>query len=300
MKFIIFLLFCWVQVCFSQNWRPQVGGHLGILIGFGSHQNDVGLKVDSYVGNDYLQINAGATYRYFLTNLGKRTNFGEWRLSTGAVIMWGKKKNSINMDWDGALHQTRTPYSIGYQYLWYFDKLGTAQRSGAWNIGIQRIDILFENDVWGGQAKDRFRTGALIVSYRDSMQKISLGLTIWTGETRLSPWIRKTLPGMPNGYRDLSKNAFGKLNHGILYGEYKRTIDFGQTAGMRLGWDSEQIRHCFQNRFTHDLIWLPKNIERNTPHYPRLDELGNNVFNRKAARKPLFYFKTFLNDGLPY
>lgn len=300
MRFLYTSLFLVLSTCYAQNWRPQVGAHVGILFAFGTHQNNIGLKLDGFVGNDFMQINLGGTYRYFLSNLGNRNHFSEWRLSLGAVAMWGKKKYVRNMDWEGAIHQTKTPYSIGYQYLIYLDKIGTKQRSGAWNIGIRQFDLLFENDVWAGQSKDRFRSGALILSYRDSLQKISIGLTIWTGETRNSKWIHDTLPGMPYGYRDLTSNPFGKLNHGILYGEYKRLIDYGQNAGSRIGWDSEQIRHIFQNRISHDLIWLPKKMERNTPHYPRLDEKGNNVFQRKDARKPRFYLRSFLNDGLPY
>ena len=300
MKKRLWLFLLLAHASFAQNWRPQVGIHLGLLVNFGTHRNDIGLKVDSYVGNQYLQLNAGVTYRYFLSNLGNRQGFSELRNSFGAVIMWGKKKNPINIDWDGALHQTTSPYSIGYQFLIYVDQTKTSQFSGAWNIGIQRVDILFENDIWAGQGKDRFRTGSLIVSYRDSLQKASLGITIWTGETAKAPWIHDSLPGMPNGYHDISKNDYGKLNHGILYGEWKTQIIYNQTAGLRVGWDSEQIRHAVQNRFAHDLVWLPKKFPRKTPQYPRLDDNGNNVFSRKEARKPKFYFQSFLNDGLPY
>lgn len=295
-------LFCLLPVlAFSQNrWEPHLGLKASILLAFSSHQNALGFKLDSYAGNDFLQLNAGISSRYFLTNFGNRSNFGELRLSTGGVLMFGKGKNPINMDWDGSLHQSKSEYSIGYAHYWYFDRLGTSQRSGAWNIGIQRIDILMENDVFGGQARDRFRTGGLIVSYRDSLYKASIGLTIWTGETSGTLWDKTPRPGAPNGFRDLTNMPFGKLNHGILYGELKHRFSGIQTAGARLGWDSEQIRHVFQNRISHDLILFPKKMERRTPHYPRLDESGNNVFTRKEARKPQFYFQTFLNDGLPY
>lgn len=187
------VLFLFLLLCYSsgaQSWRPNAGIHLGLLVGFGSHQNDFGLKLDSYAGNQYVQLNAGITYRFFLSNLGDRCRFSEWRTSFGGVIMWGKKKNPINMDWDGALHQTTSPYSIGYQYLIYHDPMGTSQSSGAWNIGIQRVDILFENDVFGGQGKDRFRTGAVVVSYRDSLQKASIGLLIWTGKHAIRNGLR--------------------------------------------------------------------------------------------------------------
>lgn len=301
MNRLLFLFLLCTHIAAAQSrWTPHVGVKATLLIAFGSHQNTFGVKLDSYVGNQYLQINAGLTSRYFLTNLGNRKSFGELRISTGAVVMFGKPNNPINMDWDGVLHQTSSSYSIGYAHYWYLDRVGTSQRSGAWNLGIKRVDILLENDVFAGQAKDRFRTGSLVVSYRDSLYKASLGLTIWTGETAGTYWDRTPLPGAPNGMRDLTGKPYGKLNHGILYGEMKHRFVGMQTAGARLGWDSEQIRHVFQNKISHDLVLFPKSMKRNTPHYPRLNDAGNNVFSRKEARKPRFYFQTFLNDGLPY
>lgn len=297
---LFFFLGCFQALVAQNKWVPHAGIKATLLVSFGSHQNDLGVKLDSYLGNQYLQLNAGLTSRYFLTNLGNRKSFGELRISTGGVVMFGKANNPVNMDWDGALHQSTSSYSIGYAYYWYLDRVGTTQRSGAWNLGIKRVDILLENDVFAGQAKDRFRTGALVFSYRDEYYKASLGLTIWTGETGGTVWDHTPRPGAPNGIRDLTSMPYGKLNHGILYGEMKYRFAGMQTAGARLGWDSEQIRYVFQNKITHDLIFFPKSIKRNTPHYPRLDENGNNVFSRKEARKPRFYYQTFLNDGLPY
>jgi hypothetical protein len=301
MNRLLFLFVLFPLLVSGQNrWKPGAGVKATILVSFGSHQNAFGFKLDAYTGNDFVQINAGITTRYFLTNLGKRTHFGEMRLSAGGVLMFGKAGNPRNMDWDGPLHQSKSDYSIGYAHYWYLDRVGTSQRSGAWNLGIRYIDLLMENDVFGGQAKDRFRTGGLVVSYRDSLYKASIGLAIWTGETAETVWDKTPLPGAPNGYRDLSSRPYGKLNHGILYGEFKHRFTGVQTAGTRLGWDSEQIRHVFQNKLSHDLVLFPKKMIRRTPHYPRLDENGNNVFTRKEARKPQLYFQTFLNDGLPY
>lgn len=300
-RILLLLFICTCKPAFAQNkWIPRGGVKATLLVAFGSHQNTFGVKLDSYVGNQYLQLNAGITSRYFLTNLGNRRNFGELRISTGAVVMFGRPNNPVNMDWDGTLHQSTSSYSIGYAHYWYLDRVGTSQRSGAWNLGIKRLDILLENDVFGGQARDRFRTGALVFSYRDSLYKASLGLTIWTGETGGTFWDRTPRPDAPNGIRDLTSRPYGKLNHGILYGEMKYRFTGMQVGGGRVGWDSEQIRHIFQNKISHDLIFFPKSMKRNTPHYPRLDDNGNNVYSRKEARKPLFYFQTFLNDGLPY
>lgn len=290
-----------VFTCFGQfHSTISAGGKIALMVAIGTHQTAYGVSVNGFVAHPNLQLNGGITYRFFATNLGGRCHFGEWRMSAGAVIKGGKSNNPINFDFSGVTHQSTAPYSIGYAYLFYRDRVGTSQNSGVWNLGLKRVDVLFENDVFAGQSKDRFRTGFLSVSYRDNNQKATLGLQIWTGETRHSTWYHDHQNKMPNGYREIAPLAYGYLNHGILFGEFKQSIAFGQVGGVRLGWDSEQIRHVFQNRISHDLVWLPQRMKRNTPHYPRLSEQGESVFSKSQARKSSPFYQVFLNDGLAY
>jgi hypothetical protein len=296
-KILVIFLICASGWSFGQSFEINYGFKFQLLATIGSHQSSFGLGLNTFIGCRYAQINAGSRFRLFGNDLGNRTNVREWRHELGAVVMGGRFDNPINFEYSGALHQQKSAYSLGYAYLWYFDNTETSQRSGTWNIGLGRIDLQFENDVFGGQAKDRFRTGSLVLSYRDSMSKYALGIQLWTGETRNSVWYKDPLDRAPSGYRDLTPLPYGKLNHGILFGEIKYRTDYNQYVGGRIGWDSEQIRHIFQNRLTHDLILLPKSIERNTPHYPRLDENGKIVFSKKEARPAKPYFSVFLNDG---
>ena len=301
MKKVLFLLLLFFSSFINaQNSPIEFGGKISLLVTIGSHQSSFGLGLNVYSGFKYAQINAGTRLRFFGNNYGKRNNMHEWRHEVGAVAMWGKQTNPIQFEYSGALHQQRTAYSLGYSYLWYFDNAETSQRSGVWNLGLRQFDILFENDVFGGQAKDRFRTGAISLSYRDSINKYSVGLILWTGETRHSVWNKTPMKKCPSGYRDLTPLLYGHLNHGILFGEYKRLVDYNQYFGFRIGRDSEQTRHLVQNRFAHDLLILPKSVKRNTPHYPRLDVNGNNAFEKKDVRPATLYFSTFLNDGELY
>lgn len=298
--FFFLLLFGSFASASAQQNTLDFGGKIQLLATIGSHQSSFGIGFNAYAGFDYAQLNIGTRLRLFGNNYGKRNNMKEWRHELGAVIMWGKQESPIQFEYSGAYHQQKTNYSLGYVYYWYFDDVETSQRSGAWNLGLKHVDILFENDVFGGQAKDRFRTGAITISYRDTINKYSMGIVLWTGETRHSVWNKTPMKKCPSGYRDLTPLPYGKLNHGILFAEYKRLIDYNQYFGFRIGRDSEQTRHLVQNRFTHDLILLPKSVERNTPHYPRLDINGNNVFEKKDVRPATFYFSTFLNDGAIY
>lgn len=301
MKAAFIFLLVTSSIGFSQQLqRDNVGVQIQFLANFGTHKTTFGVKLNAYAAIDYAQLNIGTSYRFHAQNVGNRRNFGEWRHHAGMVLMAGKETNPINFNWDGALHQSKRPYSIGYSYLWYRDKIGTSQRSGTWNLGIQRVDLQFENDVFGGQAKDRFRTGNLYISYRDQFQSVGIGLLIWTGETGNSVWDKTPKDRCPSGYRDLTPLPFGKSSNGILYVHANRTFANQQVASIQLGIDSEQIRHIFQNRLTHDLLFLPKKMERNTPHYPRLNEKGENVFQKEEKRPDRLFFQCSLNDLFLY
>jgi hypothetical protein len=50
------------------------------------------------------------------------------------------------------------------------------------------------------------------------------------------------------------------------------------------------VRHVFQNKLFHDLPFLPKKYQNQTPHYPRLNTEGLPVFTKNEVRKDKFYF----------
>ena len=300
---MIFLFIYLFTALFSSAQQVQsdyAGFQLQLTASIGTHRTSVGLRLNTYVGFSYAQLNIGTTYRFHAFNLGGRQHFGEWRHHTGLVLMAGEEKNPVNFQWDGALHQSKRPFSVGYTYLWYFDKVGTSQRSGAVNAGIGRVDVYFENDMFGGQGKDRFRTGQLMVSYRTATEKVTLGVQLWTGETRHSVWNKEPLPNAPGGYRDLSPLPYGKTSHGILFVSAQKVFMEGQVAEIRAGADSEQVRHIFQNKLSHDLVLFPKSFPRTTPHYPRLNQNGELIFLRKEKRRDLIYFHEGVNESLTY
>ena len=64
--------------------------------------------------------------------------------------------------------------------------------------------------------------------------------------------------------------------------------------------ESERMRHKLQNRFRHDLNWLPTKIPRNTPHYPSLGAKGCLVFEKFKARKSYPMFQAGINSNWSY
>jgi hypothetical protein len=306
MFFVIFgtmrnVFFCCLYVLTFQSDAQTMSSNSfgfagGLLLRIGNKVNSVGLFAKGYYTHEFFQVNIGSTFRFNFTSYGKRNHFWENRCYVGGVILGGKRDNSIDFQLDGLAHQTMFRHGVAYNYIWYFDNIGTSQLSGGWGIHVNKLAVYFENDVFGGQAKDRFRTAHLLAALRFQQYKVETGLYLWTGETQGAIWQESKLKSCPNGFKDLRNLPFGKTSHGILYGGIRYDLGYGQNATVRVGVDSEHIRHAVQNRLIHDLIFLPSRFPRNTPHYPRLDQNGFPVFEREYVRKNVYYFQGGFNE----
>ncbi|MES2799596.1 MAG: polymorphic toxin type 23 domain-containing protein [Bacteroidota bacterium] len=283
-----------------QSTDGHFGLSAGLVLNFGTHVNALGINLNAFYTDYFFQVNAGNSFQFNINSYGKRRNFIENRTSLGLQLLAGKRQQTPDFELDASLHNTSFNYGVGFNYIYYFDNAGTSQFSGAWALHIKKLSIIHENDVFGGQHKDRFRTGHFVAQYRlNEDVKISAGLNIWTGETRHSIWQHIETEKMPSGFRVLEDLLYGRTSHGVLYaGVHYRIPFYGQVAQARIGIDSEHIRHAVQNRLMHDLLFLPKKIERNTPHYPRLDEEGCPVFEKELVRKNRFYFQLGSNEYL--
>lgn len=283
--------------CFSQSKSDiKVGFQVGIVLDFGSHENEFGLEMNAFGLYRFTQVNAGTRFSFLINSLGGRRNLLENRTNLGLLLLGGKRQMLPNNYFTGLTHNSNYNNALGYNYIWYFDNAGTSQRSGAFGLTLNKMSILFENDVFGGQAKDRFRTGHLQFSYYTELARYSFGMNMWTGETNGSPRLKPT-ENCPNGFKNLTKLPYGKTSHGVMYFGAQYQLPFNQLIRWRIGMDSEEIRHFFQNRLTHDLIFLPKSFPRNTPHYPRLDKNGNPIFNRNDRRDDVLFFQIGTNGN---
>lgn len=275
----------------------SAGIQLAAVVSIGTHHTNIGARLNAYAAVDYAQLNIGTTWRFHAIDLGGRSNFGEWRHHVGLVGLFGPSTMPVNFQLDGIYHQSKRAYSFGYMYLLWQDKVGTTQRSGAFNLGISHIDIYFENDILAGQGRDRFRTGFISVSYRNYGYRLTAASEMWTGETRGSTWDKTPGYKMPGGHRNLGNLPYGRTSHGIAFiGFQQQLFSPFSYCDVRAGIDNDNIRHFLQNRFSHDLVFLPKKVPRHTPHYPRLDKDGNPVFQKKLVRPSKPYFQTGLND----
>jgi hypothetical protein len=279
---------------------PEFGWNTVISLQFGTHINSIGIQVNSYFTDRNYQLNFGEQLSFRISDLGQRMHFFQSRMSTGLVLLTGKQSTQRDFQLNGLYQNTKRNYGIAYNYIWYEDNKGSTQLSGGWGLHLKKISILVENDIFGGQGKDRFRTGSFDVSYRDSIWKFHAGFSIWTGETQHTDWQKITFSGCPNGYRSLEDTHFGKTSHGIGYVGLDYAFWSYQWLACKVGIDSERLRHQLQNRMLHDLIWLPKYLPRKTPHYPMLDENGCPVFEKWDARESNLFLEGGINTNWSY
>ncbi len=293
---ILFSLFCTVANAQSFT-NSRFGGSIGLLVNIGTHQRSVGFNLKAYYTDYFYQVNIGHTITFNGLSYGLRKNFWENRSYLGAVLLAGKRGAIRDFELDGLNHQTNYNLGVSFNYLIYVDNVGTSQLSGAFGMHIKDFSLRFENDVFGGLALDRYRTGHILASYRTENFKFNAGTYFWTGDTENTPWIRNSTTSCPNGYRVLEDRPYGKTSNGALYGGVLVNMPYGNTAFWRVGVDSENVRHILQNRLIHDAVFLPKKLRHYTPHYPRLDQNGCAVFEKSEARKDLLYMQFGLNDN---
>lgn len=296
---LTFFLLC-PSLLFSQNYfAAHFGAQLGLSLNIGSHVNSIGIRAQGYYSESFFQVNGGTHFTFYTRAYGDRRKFIENRSVLGLVLMGGKQEMPIDFMFDGLNHQRAYNLAIGYNYIFYRDNAGTSQNSGAFALHIKQFSIYHENDFFAGLSGDRFRTAHFFVSYRSDFYRVGAGINLWTGETAGARRDNTVSKKTPNGFKILEDLPFGKTSHGLLYASFQGALPYGQFVSMRLGLDSEHVRHAIQNRLIHDLAFIPglsKRTKRSTPHYPRLDENGCPVFTRDGVRKNRIYLQFGSNN----
>lgn len=285
----------------AQEWRwKNWGFQVGVSANFGTHINQMGLKIQGFYTYKFIQLNVGDNIRFNTTNLGDRKNYIAQRINTGIVFMGGKRSISPQFILDGLNHQSKYQYALAYNYLWYLDNIGTSQRSGGFGLHIQQFSLLIENDIFSGTGRDRFRTSYVGIMYHDGFFNISLNSNLWTGETRGTPLINTPDSLYLKGYKDLRNNPFGRTSHGILNAGIDYQIMYGNVVSMRMGIDSERIRNGLQNKLMHRQVFYPKNWRKPNTIYPMLDANGFPVHNKELAAPACFFIQLGINRTLSY
>ena len=268
--FLFLVLLLTQQIGIAQN---GFGFQAQLTLQLGAPINAIGMQTNFFYAHNHFQVATGWQSKFYTSGLGPKGLFLENRLHFSGNLSWGKNRYVNRPFMNPILQFTDKRNSLGYAYYWFWDTRKTSQRSGAWLLQIDRAFIYFENDLFAGQGRDRFRTGTLQLMYMDSVQQIALNMRMWTGETRGAQVIENSTYPSSRGYKDLIQSLYGTYSHGILSVSYLRGFDFSPIS-IELGIDNEHIRHFFQNKLIHDFPYFLKSNPMRNRHLPMLDENG--------------------------
>ena len=285
MKLFIYLALLWAALyvhefaLLAQTFqRDNWGANVGLLLAVGTKVNRVGIKINVYAhAAQMVQGNVQWCGIYAFNSYGPKLARPEQQWALGITGNWGKADSLQQPFLSPISNQTRKPYSVGYAYLWYKDGIGTAQKSGMVALQFDQISLVCENDLFAGQGRDRYRTGALGVYYSGiANYRLALLNIMFTPDPKGMPKVRNNAQyPAPFGYIDFSQAPYAQASHGILALQVERALPYGQMAGLQMGVDSEKIRHIMQNKLIHDMPFVPRKLNRaRNPHMPMIDQNG--------------------------
>lgn len=304
--FLFLFITLFISNSFGQRWgehelgKHNWGIHFGITSELGTHVKNFGFKVQAYYNYEFVQINVGNHLRFNMQNIGGRENFIEDRISFGGALLGGRRNIIPQFIMDGLNHQTSYEFGLAYNYLYYFDNIGTSQRSGGFGLHINQFSVLMENDLFAGLGRDRFRTSYFGISYHNEFYNIAINTRLWTGDTRNTRMLNTSDSTYQIGYKDLSDNLFGKFSHGIISASLDYAIFYGNSLSVEAGLDSEHVRNFLQNKLIHDKKFVPKKIRKPNPNYPMLNREGYPIHDREEVAPPRILFGIGLNRSLTY
>lgn len=237
----------------KQSTLKQFDFYYGAVLDAGTHVNGAGLTggvhyvhaVHKSLGRPKnLQLGMDASCGSFLKNLGIPGGSLLGRMSFRVGYGFGGKARAFSLDETAG---ETSKYNLNYCYLVYMTTDGTSQLAGLVGCSFyargHRVGITYENDWYGFQFRDQYRTAAVEISWLKSIGPRAGGLyggfKLWTGETQnISNHLDKAFP---------VDSAFGSAwSHGIVYTAFR----FGLVR-LALGWDSEKVRDIVQNTYHH-------------------------------------------------
>jgi hypothetical protein len=306
-KAIIAILLFSHSISSAQTLSNRNGGlNGGLAFNFGSITRRVGLYLGGFYVLEDVQINSTIRLYYNFATFGPSLKGWEIQPSLGLLAAVGNREyRERDVFFSSLGNQTGRKYSLGYSYNFYFDQIGTSQRTGTILIGMDRFELVSENDIFATKRSDRFRTGGVRFSYKNGDFMYSISSILWTGNPQSEATRRVHNSDFPSrfGYVDISEAPFGKFSNGVLAFQVKYSIGNGQEVQGGIGVDSERVRNVFQNKVIHDMYFWPKkwNKARN-PHLPMLDQYGEPYLYKEdqKIKRSSAYFDLSLNPGIFY
>jgi Bacterial toxin 23 len=285
------------------------GSHFGISVGgnlaIGSHFQRLGINFNFFYANKFFQANSEVRAYFNIKNLGPKITYPELVISQGVLFAYGAKTNTYNPFLNSVSNQTGYENSVAYSFNLYLNprkQIKTTQQTGIIALQFNTISVITENDLLAKPLLDRFRTGAFLIQYQYlNVFQAAINCTMWTG--RMGNTCRGDTSYPAVGYIDTTGGVYTKYSHGLLSAQVKYHLGVSQILQANVGVDSEKIRNAVQNKFIHDVCWLPKNwFKRYNCHIPMLDDKGNQYLYKanQKIKKPKLYWNVYANPNLFY
>lgn len=298
----------WLCLCAANVQAQQLAGHgcganAGLIAAIGSHFQRVGITLQGYYVYNFVQANAEVRLYRNYRNLGPRLRYNELVTSLGLLAGYGSTLMGDNPFLSTVGNQTGYRNSVGYAYNLYLNKIGTAQRTGTIALQFGSISLISENDLFAKAVLDRYRTGAMLLQYQHRNQyQVGLNCTMWTGEMGTQKITTdKEFPFA--AYMDAASGKYTQYSHGLLSAQFKTVLPTYQAVQGSAGVDAEQVRNALQNRFMHDMPFLPRRWRNpKNCHIPMVDTAGRPYLYHKGqqVRAPRVYWNAFSGAAVFY
>lgn len=306
-KYIIgFIFFVSFKPCCSQDLiykNNVIGFNLGANVAIGSHFQRLGINLNFFYVNNFIQTNSEVRAYLSLKNLGPRLINGELVLSQGIIFGYGSRQTFFNPFINSVSNQTGFKNAFAYTYNVYINKIKTSQVTGIVGLQFDKISFITENDILAKPILDRFRTGGLLLQYQyENLFQAAINCTMWIG--KMGKTVETDKPEIyTKCYMDTTNGVYANMSHGLLSAQFKYNAGFSQNLQANIGIDAEQVRNAVQNKFIHNMKFIPKkwNKAKNC-HIPMIDENGNQYLYQpeNKIRKADLYWNLFANPATFY
>lgn len=280
----------------------HVGFNISANLAFGTHFQRLGINFNFFYVNRHFQANSEVRSYFNFKNLGPKKMYPELVLSQGVLFAYGNEPQWANPFINSVSNQTYYRNSVAYSYNAYFNAVKTTQQTGLVALQFNKITVITENDILARPQLDRFRTGAFLMQYQhEDKWQAAINCTMWTGKMGNRTAIAGT-PIRSGCYMDTTGGVYSNLSHGLLSAQFKYNIAYSQNIQANVGIDAEQVRNAVQNKFIHDMKFLPKKWQAKNCHLPMIDSTGHLFLYKEGqtVRKPRLYLNAFSNASVFY
>ncbi len=281
----------------------RMGITLSLNCAFGTHFQRAGVNVNFYYAMNHVQVSSELRTYFSFKNLGPKFIYPELVLSPGLLFGYGRYTEYTNPFYNSVANHTGYSNSVGYSYNAYFNRRKTTQQTGIISLQFDQISLITENDILAKPMLDRFRTAAFLIQYQYKDQfQAAINCTMWTGQMGKKQSSEKD-EFYYHCYMDTSEAVYPNTSHGLLSGQFKYNVGYVQNIQANAGIDAEQIRNAVQNRFIHDMRWIPEKWKKaKNCHIPMIGQKGEQYLYEEGQqiRSPKLYLNVFSNANLFY